>query len=844
MKTKFKSLPILFLLIIFQQAYSQSTINGFGPGGHSPLALPALYYCGWDASGPANAIPFNIEHRGTNNINFLTGGTQRMTILGTASATPGFVGIGLSTPPLFRLDVQDNINITNSNVLGFGYFINGFDVLQIPGIENTYVGRGTGVNSTGVGSIQNTFIGFQAGGSNVGGDRNTFVGRGAGYTVVNGRFNTFIGADAGLLMSIGTANTFLGEHSGYAIVNGDNNTFVGSHCGQGGVNSIATDNTFIGEYCGYQVNGGNENTFSGMRAGSSCTNGSQNCFYGKWSGIQTNTGNANVAMGYLAGRFNHGGSNNTYVGTNAGVFGAAIYWNLTNVTALGWNATARADNAMILGNNAVKVGIGLSNDITPASGPTNKLEIDAGLNLTAAQPSGSAGASGLTFRDLHFGNTPSLANGVVLSVDANGEVILVPSGSGGGFASCGGPIPNLTANSAMDLNNFNLHFSSQLPNSRVGIGTSCAAPLFAKFTVNESSGTTFGSIGALILNSNVSPSTATTFGLVVTLNPTSPTFLDKGYTAGFFNTSGSKRCVAVEGRANGLASVGAANYGGYFVAQNGGLNYGIYAEAPAGAGQTSGGPPLGLNFAGYFNGDVVRVGTDNFTSDRTLKQNIDTISNALQIINLLIPETFYYDTVAHLNMALSTRKQWGFIAQDVETILPELVGSATQPEVTDSNGIVLIPALTYKTLNYQAFIAILMKGMQEQQNELANQNQRIDSLIIAMNNCCASNSRTQNPSLNQTDLTLTNSESIVLNQNVPNPFAEQTTITYNLPQSVQKAQLLFYDANGKLIKAVDLTERGKGQINVFANDLSNGIYSYALVVDGQIIDTKRMIKTQ
>jgi hypothetical protein len=62
--------------------------------------------------------------------------------------------------------------------------------------------------------------------------------------------------------------------------------------------------------------------------------------------------------------------------------------------------------------------------------------------------------------------------------------------------------------------------------------------------------------------------------------------------------------------------------------------------------------------------------------------------------------------------------------------------------------------------------------------------------------------------------------------------------------SVVKAQLLFYDANGKLIKAVDLTERGKGQINVFANDLSNGIYSYALVVDGQIIDTKRMVKAQ
>lgn len=89
-----------------------------------------------------------------------------------------------------------------------------------------------------------------------------------------------------------------------------------------------------------------------------------------------------------------------------------------------------------------------------------------------------------------------------------------------------------------------------------------------------------------------------------------------------------------------------------------------------------------------------------------------------------------------------------------------------------------------------------------------------------------------------------NSESIVLNDAVPNPFAEQTTITFNLPESVVKAQMLFYDAQGRLIKAVDLESRGAGQLNVFADDLSNGIYSYALVADGQLIDTKQMVKSK
>jgi len=83
-----------------------------------------------------------------------------------------------------------------------------------------------------------------------------------------------------------------------------------------------------------------------------------------------------------------------------------------------------------------------------------------------------------------------------------------------------------------------------------------------------------------------------------------------------------------------------------------------------------------------------------------------------------------------------------------------------------------------------------------------------------------------------------------LEQNVPNPFAEQTTINYFLPDNISKAQILFYNAQGKLIQSVDLNERGKGQLNVFASDLSNGIYTYTLVADGKIFETKKMLKQQ
>ncbi len=92
------------------------------------------------------------------------------------------------------------------------------------------------------------------------------------------------------------------------------------------------------------------------------------------------------------------------------------------------------------------------------------------------------------------------------------------------------------------------------------------------------------------------------------------------------------------------------------------------------------------------------------------------------------------------------------------------------------------------------------------------------------------------------NVSLSDGENIVLNQNVPNPFAEQTVITYSIPETVQKAQIKFYSAEGKLINTVDILERGKGRINVFANDLITGIYTYTLVADGEIIATKRMMK--
>ncbi len=315
-----------------------------------------------------------------------------------------------------------------------------------------------------------------------------------------------------------------------------------------------------------------------------------------------------------------------------------------------------------------------------------------------------------------------------------------------------------------------------------------------------------------------------------------------GVEGGAYGGSSQKN-IGISGKAHGSDI---ENYGllGLASGNNNSMNYGVYSSASGGA----------YSVAAFFDGDVDGVGSFNYASDINLKQNINSISDASDILNQMNPVSFEFNTSAYPQMNFNSGTKFGLIAQDVESILPEIVKNSVFPAQYDSLGNVVHPAVNYKSLNYKSMIPFLIKGHQEQQsiidslqNLLSNQDSINNALYSMITSCCSNNSTTENNSINQNptlDITLSdNVPSIVLDQNVPNPFAEQTTITYTLTDGVKKAQMLFYNIEGKLIQSVDLsTASGKGQMNVFANDLSTGVYTYTLVVDGEIKGTKRMVK--
>lgn len=74
----------------------------------------------------------------------------------------------------------------------------------------------------------------------------------------------------------------------------------------------------------------------------------------------------------------------------------------------------------------------------------------------------------------------------------------------------------------------------------------------------------------------------------------------------------------------------------------------------------------------------------------------------------------------------------------------------------------------------------------------------------------------------------------------PNPANNYAAVFYSLPNLKEKGNILIYDNTGNLIKSINVD--GSSEYVLFNNmNLSNGMYFYSLVVNDQIIDSKKMI---
>lgn len=246
--------------------------------------------------------------------------------------------------------------------------------------------------------------------------------------------------------------------------------------------------------------------------------------------------------------------------------------------------------------------------------------------------------------------------------------------------------------------------------------------------------------------------------------------------------------------------------------------------------------------AAFFNGDIAYSGGAWTTSDSTLKQNAHPIQNARDIIDALSPKSYNFNQKSNPDLKLPRGLHYGVFAQELERVLPDLVSEQTSPAVYDTAGNLMIASRQFKAVNYIELIPILTQLVKDQQSTIDSFRTTLNSFQARLDVCCPSPSkRTTQESGDDLEVELSSFQSIVLNQNDPNPFSEQTHISYTIPVSVKNAEIVFYTENGTILKTVKINSRGEGKMNVYASDLSSGIYFYSLVADGKSIATKKMV---
>jgi hypothetical protein len=84
----------------------------------------------------------------------------------------------------------------------------------------------------------------------------------------------------------------------------------------------------------------------------------------------------------------------------------------------------------------------------------------------------------------------------------------------------------------------------------------------------------------------------------------------------------------------------------------------------------------------------------------------------------------------------------------------------------------------------------------------------------------------------------------ILYQNNPNPVTDKTQIHYFLPENASNAEMIFFNQFGQEIGRTTLTNKGNAVLDVDVLSISAGVYTYSMIVDGRVIDTKQFIRAR
>ena len=223
----------------------------------------------------------------------------------------------------------------------------------------------------------------------------------------------------------------------------------------------------------------------------------------------------------------------------------------------------------------------------------------------------------------------------------------------------------------------------------------------------------------------------------------------------------------------------------------------------------------------------LRVNGVRIASDSRLKSDIEEIGSPASDLDGITPVSYRLTSASPQGVmkaasgdgsvvpppaAPDPRTRYGFVAQEVREVFPDLVSE-------DADG--------YLSVDYIGFIPILVKAVKDLRAQVAE--------LTAPE---AQEQRRSAPGMRQDGATVAS-----LSQNRPNPFTSVTVIDYTLPEDVTEASIRVYDLQGKQVLKADAAGRGRSSVSIDGSRLQPGMYVYALIADGVEIESRRMILT-
>jgi len=563
----------------------------------------------------------------------------------------------------------------------------------------------------------------------------------------------------------------------------------------------------------------------------------------------------------------------------------------TPASPLGFSAT---DRILVVGNGQIGgprsdalVVLKNGNTGIGTSTPTEKLEVKGKALFTNGFGTDNAGITYKGTTDYMFigPNTGSASQGGAIALYGSSNAV-----SGG---SAGGIDLNVSGGQKVRISsNGNVGIGSLTPGAKLEVAGQVkitgGSPGTGRLLTSDASGLASWSTLASVLGGTTNGQTLRYNGTTWTVNtnlfndgtnvgigtsiPTSKLMVSSsGVTGARVNSTGTSE-VQVDLMRSGSDWRIRNTSGNFFIGQSNDDYATITDVLRIGSASVSGGTDNTISSgSSSFRWTTVFAATGTInTSDAREKTNVQNLKYGLNELRKLRPVSF--DWIANPEEG----RKLGLIAQELQTVLPEVVRDWDWKEAEDGmpNERIKVPAERLGVY-YSDIIPVLVNGIQEldertqtvdtlrlaqleerlaakdaeiaalntkntlMERQLADILSRLNAFDTDLQQCCFEQSTTGTKDEGQATGV---ADAPKLEQNIPNPFHENTTIKYYLPNGTRTASIAITTLSGVQMKQFDLSGgKGFGQVLISGGAFAAGTYIYTLTVDGKVVDSKRMV---